>query len=176
LERKLTEWKKPNKIYKCLKKLTRERDQIVEARVVIKNQLHAENSEAFTAKNTIKRCQQHIVFLNKQEAQIKKEIEATKDQEIKNKIEKITTIPGVGILTATIILAETNGFELIKNKKQLTSYAGLDIKEKQSGTSVKGKPKISKKGNKSIRKAMHFQALSAIRHDENFRGVYARLV
>jgi transposase len=176
LERKLTEWKRPNKIYKSLKQLTRERDQIVEARVVIKNQLHAEISEAFPIKNTIKRCQQHITFLNKQEAQIKKEIEGTKDQEIKNKIEKITTIPGVGILTATIILAETNGFELIKNKKQLTSYAGLDIKEKQSGTSVKGKPKISKKGNKSIRKAMHFPALSAIRHDENYRGVYARLV
>jgi transposase len=52
--------------------------------------------------------------------------------------------PGVEKLTAVIIIAETNGFELILNKKQLTSYAGLDIKEKQSGTSVEGKPKISK--------------------------------
>ena len=34
---------------------------------------------------------------------------------------------------------ETNGFELISNKKQLTSYAGLDIREKQSGTSIKRK-------------------------------------
>lgn len=176
LERKLTEWKRPNIIYKRLKQLTRERDQIVEARVVVKNQLHAENSEAFPIKNTIKRCQQHINFLNKQEAQIKIQIEKTKDQEIKNKIEKITTIPGVGVLTATIILAETNGFELIKNKKQLTSYAGLDVKEKQSGTSVKGKPKISKKGNRSIRKAMHLPALTAIRHDENYKNIYARLV
>ena len=176
LERKLTIWKKPNKIYKNLKQLTRERDQIVEARAVIKNQLHAEKSEVYPIKNTIKRCEAHIKFLNKQESQILKEIEGVKDQEIKNKIAKITTIPGVGVLTATIILAETNGFELIKNKKQLTSYAGLDIKEKQSGTSIKGKPKISKKGNKSIRRAMHFPALSAIRHDENYKKIYANLV
>jgi transposase len=176
LERKLTEWNRPNKIYKSLKQLTRERDQIVEARVVVKNQLHAENSEAFPVKSTIKRCQEHIKFLNKQEAQIKKEIEETKDQEIKDKIQKITTIPGVGVLTATVILAETNGFELIKNKKQLTSYAGLDIKEKQSGTSVKGKPKISKKGNRSIRKAMHLPALTSIRHDENYKNIFVRIV
>ena len=176
LERKLTEWKQPNKIYKRLKQLTRERDQIVEARAVVKNQLHAEQKEAIPVQSTIKRCEKHIIFLNKQEAQIIKEIEEVKDQEIKDKINKITTIPGVGVLTATIILAETNGFELIKNKKQLTSYAGLDVKEKQSGTSVKGKPKISKKGNRSIRRAMHFPALSAIRHDEHYKEIYANLV
>ncbi len=176
LERKLTEWKRPNVIYKTLKQLTRERDQIVAARSVVKNQLHAEVSEAYPVKSTIKRCNELIKFLNKQEAQIKIEMEEVKDQEIKDKIKKITTIPGVGILTATIVLAETNGFELIKNKKQLTSYAGLDVKEKQSGTSVKGKPRISKKGNRSIRKAMHFPALSAIKHDHGYKAIYASLV
>ena len=110
LERKLTEWTKPNVIYKTLKQLTRERDQIVAARSVVKNQLHAEQSEAYPVKSTIKRCNELIKFLNKQEAQIKIELEGVKDQSIKDKIKKITTIPGVGILTATIILAETNGF------------------------------------------------------------------
>lgn len=176
LERKLSEWERPNVIYKTLRQLTRERDQIVASRSVVKNQLHAEQSEAYPVKSTIKRCQDLIQFLNQQESQIKLELEEVKDQEIKDKIKKITTIPGVGILTATIVLAETNGFELIKNKKQLTSYAGLDVKEKQSGTSVKGKPRISKKGNKSIRKAMHFPALAAIRHDQNFKDTYAHLV
>ena len=51
----------------------------------------------------------------------------------KKELENICTIPGVGILTAVIVIAETNGFELIRNKKQITSYAGLDVKEKQSG-------------------------------------------
>jgi len=44
-------------------------------------------------------------------------------------------------LTAVIILFLVD----TASKKQLTSYAGMDIKEKQSGTSVKGKPKLSKK-------------------------------
>jgi transposase len=92
------------------------------------------------------------------------------------KVETITTIPGVGKLTAIIVLAETNGFELIRNKRQLISYSGLDIREKQSGTSVKGKPRISKKGNRHLRKAMHLPALSAIKHNEQFKAVFTRLV
>ena len=88
----------------------------------------------------------------------------------------ICSIPGIGLLTAATVLAETNGFELIRNKRQLASYAGFDVKEKQSGTSVKGKPSISKRGNKYLRKAMHLPALSAIRHDERFKAIFARIV
>jgi transposase len=58
----------------------------------------------------------------------------------------------------------------------LTSYAGLDVKEKQSGTSIKGKPRISKKGNRHLRKAMHLPALVAIRHEKKFKAVFVRLV
>jgi len=79
-------------------------------------------------------------------------------------------------LTAIIILAETNGFELIRNKKQLSSYAGFDVKEKQSGTSVKGKPRISKKGNRTLRKAMYFPAMTVIKFDENFKNMFLRIV
>ena len=61
------------------------------------------------------------------------------------------------------MLVETNGFELIRNKKQLISYAGMDIKEKQLGTSVKGKPRLSKKGNRHIRKALHLPSLLAVK-------------
>lgn len=74
------------------------------------------------------------------------------------------------------MIAETNGFELIRNKRQLVSYSGLDIKEKQSGTSVKAKPKISKKGNRHVRKAMYMPALTAIRNDERFKAIFVRLV
>ena len=55
-----------------------------------------------------------------------------KDTELVKKIDTITTIPGVGKLTAVIVLAETNGFELIKSKKRLVSYSGLDVKLKDS--------------------------------------------
>ena len=85
-------------------------------------------------------------------------------------------MPGIGILTAVTILAETNDFELIRNKKQLVSYAGLDVVQKQSGTSVHGKARISKKGNRNLRKAMYMPALAAIRSDERFKAIFARIV
>lgn len=52
----------------------------------------------------------------------------------------------------------------------------MDVKEKQSGTSVKGKPRISKKGNRNLRKSMHLPALTVVKWDDNFRAIYARLV
>jgi transposase len=178
LERKLDCWKRPKMVYRNLQQLTRERDQIVSERVIVKNQLHAESVEAEPNFMTLKRITERIKFLNKQEREIKNDISEIikNDANLKTEIDRIMTIPGVGELTAVIILAETNGFELIRNKKQLTSYAGLDVKEKQSGTSIKAKPRISKKGNRSIRKAMHFPALVAVKWDENFKELYARLV
>jgi transposase len=178
LERKLDRWKRPKQIFKSLKQLTRERDQIVEIRTITKNQLHAEKAEAFPNPSSLARIKSHITFLDKQVAAILKEITAVikKDNEVSDSIETICSIPGVGRLTAATVLAETNGFELIRNTRQLTSYAGLDVREKQSGTSVKGKPKISKKGNRHLRKAMHLPALAAIRHEKRFKAVFVRLV
>ena len=178
LERKLDNWKPASPVYKKLKQLTRERDQLVQARTAAKNQLHAEQSEAQPNKTTIARVRKLIDLFDKQEQEIKIELAALvkQNEPVKLKVDLITSIPGVGSLTAVTVLAETNGFELIRNKKQLTSYAGLDIKEKQSGTSVKGKPRISKKGNRFLRKSMHLPALTAIRHDERFKAIFVRLV
>ena len=178
LERKLDCWKKPNKAYKELQQLTRERDQIVLERSIIKNQIHAEISEADPNLKSLERMQLRIKFLNTQEKEIKNDIITIVDlhPKIKQIIGRVTTIPGIGDLTAVIVLAETNGFELIRNKSQLSSYAGLDVKEKQSGTSVKGKPRISKRGNRNLRKSLHLPALTAVKWDDNFRNMYARLV
>ena len=178
LERKLDKWAKPKSIYKELQQLTRERDQIVQERSVIKNQIHAEKTESEPNQKSLERMQARIRFLNSQEKEIKADITdiVSKDSDLKQVINNITTIPGVGELTAAIVLAETNGFELIRNKSQLSSYAGLDVKEKQSGTSVKGKPRISKKGNRNLRKSMHLPSLTAVKWDENFKNIYARLI
>lgn len=178
LERKLDRWHKPKKIYRNLQQLTRERDQIVLERVMVKNQLHAEQAEAEPNKRSVERLNERIRLLNKHEKEIKADLAdiVNSDDILKGEIRNICSIPGIGELTATIVLAETNGFELIRNKKQLTSYAGLDVKEKQSGTSIKGKPRISKRGNRHLRKAMHLPALTAVKHDPNFRHLYARIL
>ena len=178
IERKLDTWKRPKDIFRKLRQLTRERDQIVEERTMVKNQLHADRTEAYSNKSSLARINARIKILNKQEQEIKTEIAEllSSDTEIKKTVVLICSLSGIGLLTAAIVLAETNGFDLIRNKRQLASYAGFDVREKQSGTSIKGKPKISKKGNKHLRKAMHLPALSAIRHDQRFKAVFARLV
>lgn len=178
LERKLENWQRPKEIFRDMKQLTRERDQVIGSRTVCKNQLHAEETQAFPNKKSVARTKALIKLLNKQEAEIKKDIVAlvNGDKEVAGSVAIIRTIPGVGLLTAATVLAESNGFELIRSKRQLTSFAGLDVKEKLSGTSVKGKPKISKKGNRYLRKAMYLPALSAIRCSETFKATYERLL
>lgn len=178
LERSLDQWQKPLPVYKKLRQLGRERDQIMVERTMVKNQLHAELAEAEPHKASVDRAKKRIEMLSKQEKEIKAEIAAlvASDIRLASKVELLQSLPGVGLQTAATILGETNGFELIRNKAQLTSYAGLDVREKLSGTSVKGKPTISKRGNKSLRKAMHFPALAAIRSDERFKAIFARLV
>jgi transposase len=178
LERKLDLWKRPKDIFKKLRQLTRERGQIVDERTMVKNQLHAEQHGADPNKNSISRLRKRIALLCKQEDEVKNDIAqlVKQDNEVSSIIDRICTIPGVALLTAATILAETNGFELIRNRRQLTSYAGLDVKHKQSGTSVKGKPRISKRGNKYLRKAMYQPAMTAVRHNKPLKNFYARLV
>ncbi len=178
LERKLEVWQKPQKVFKTLKQLTRERGQLITECTFLKNQLHAEQAEAEPSRDSIGRMGARIALINKQEIEIRSEIAAVikQDTKLSGQVKNITSIPGIGKLTAVIVLAETNGFELIRSKKQLVSYSGLDVIVKDSGTSVKSKPRISKKGNRHLRKAMHMPALSAIKHDERFKAVFVRLV
>ena len=178
LEKKLDNWIPPQKIYRELRQITRERDQLIGERTMNKNQLHAEQTEAYPNEKTVERVMARIIMLNKQIREIKEEITEinSNDTELSAATKLITTIPGVGLLTAVTVLAETDGFSLIHNKRQLTSYAGLDVKEKESGTSVKCKPRISKRGNKHLRKAMHLPALAAIRHSERYKATFTGIV
>lgn len=178
LQHKVDRWHRPKRLLKQLRQLTRERNQLIAERTVLKNQLHAEASEAEPNKKSVKRIKGRIALLQKQEKEIIQEIRAliATDKEMQTLVLLLCTLPGIGLLTAATVLGETGGFELIRNKRQLASYAGLDVKEKQSGTSVKGKPQISKKGNRMLRKAMHLPALTAIRRDERFKAIFVRLV
>lgn len=178
LEKKVDDWVQPKRVFRELRQVTRERDQLIAERTILKNQLHAEQIEAYPSEQTISRIRIRIKMINGQLKETLSETTAaiTNDQEINRSVKLLTSIPGIGLLTAAVIMAETNGFELIRSKKQLTSYAGLDVKEKESGTSVKGKPRISKRGNRHLRKAMYMPALSAIRHSERYKAIFVRIV
>ena len=79
------------------------------------------------------------------------------------------------MVDSATIVAETNGFELFHSQAQLTSYAGYDVIENQSGQR-KGKTRISKKGNSHIRKALYFPALNVVTHEvKTFSDLYHRV-
>jgi transposase len=178
LSKKLEDWVQPQKAFRELRQVTRERDQLVAERTMLKNQLHAEEIEAHPSKMTISRIKSRIKLINTQIRATQTETAAiiNNDAEINQGITLVASIPGIGMVTAAVIMAETNGFALIRSKKQLTSYAGLDVKEKESGTSVKGKSRISKRGNRYLRKAMYMPALTAIRHSERYKAIFVRIV
>ncbi len=94
------------------------------------------------------------------------------------KIEQLSKVKGLGLLSAATIVAETNGFTGFDNVRQLVSFAGYDVVENQSGQRV-GKTKISKKGNSRIRRMLFMPAFNAVRFGEPscqalFERVYVR--
>ena len=96
------------------------------------------------------------------------------NDEVADKVKKITKIKGVGVLTIATLIAETNGFALFSTAPQLVSYAGYDVVENQSGNH-KGKTRISKKGNSRIRRALHMPALSVVRWEQTpFLNLFER--
>jgi transposase len=177
VERKLVLWKPADPFYKELKELTRERTRLVKMRTTYKNRRHALKHSYQPNKKTVERVEEVIDFLEKKEKEVETDIVTLlkANPEKKEKIDLLVSIPGVGVITAATIAAETDGFAMILNSKQLTSYAGLDVVEHSSGK-FKGKTKISKKGNSHIRGALYFPALSTITHSKKYNLFYKRII
>lgn len=174
----LEEWQLPHPLFAALKQLTREKHQLQQELTVIKNQLHAEQTKAITSSTSIKRMKARYKLIEKQMDEIQKEINdlVNQDASVKERIDKVCTIPGAGLQTVVTVIAETNGFNLIRNSRQLVSYAGLDVVQKQSGTSIRGRSHISKKGNPHLRQCLHFPSFSAVRYNKPMQNVYNRIV
>ena len=160
-------WQPMGKFFYELRQYTRQYQNLQEQKTVFNNQLHALEHAMYKSKKMIKQQQDTIKLFDKQLKELEKLMKNLIDSDlvIKQKTANICEIKGIGMLTVSTILAETNGFELFKNYKQLVSYAGFDVVERESGTST-GKTKISKKGNGRIRRAMFMPALVAVKHNE----------
>jgi transposase len=176
-ERSLDAWHPPDPIFKQLRSLTRLYSDLKKERTTFGNRLDAyqsgEGPLAFIVnsnKNIIKEIELQI-------AKCEKEIETLlySEEWLASKVNKLLSIKGVGLITIALILAETQGFKLIRNGKQLVSYAGFDVVLRESGTSVKGMSRISKKGNSRIRAALYFPALISSRYNQDFKNIYERI-
>ena len=151
LERTLPVWRAPDTTLREIKLLTRERSQYQKKKTVAMNQLHAYKSGFGIPKVIIERLEQEIEFLFGTIEIIEQQLSALVEQEkeLKQTIDRITKVPGLGAISVLTVLAETNNFSLVNNIKQLVSYSGLDVQLNQSGKSSK-RARISKKGHRFL--------------------------
>jgi transposase len=96
------------------------------------------------------------------------------DESLQENFTLITSIKGVALINTVAILIATQNFSRFENARQFACYAGIAPFGKQSGTSIKGKPKVSRLANKKLKVLLTQAAKSAIRHDENLRLYYER--
>lgn len=176
-ERKLPTWDPPHPLFKQLRDLTRGYSELMKEKTVFTNRLDALSSGYQPLNVMIKSHKTIIKKLDEHLAKYKVEIEKLvySEEWLAEKVKKILTIKGVGLMTVAVILGETQGFEFVQNIRQLCSYAGYDVVQRESGTSISGKTRISKKGNSWIRGALHFPALVSSRHNPIMKKIYLRI-
>lgn len=106
-------------------------------------------------------------------SQIEQHIE--RHPQLKAQRDLLCSIPGIGKATASVLLAENVRASGYASARQLAAYAGLVPQPRQSGSSVRGKARLSKRGNAHLRKALYFPAVAAMRYNPILRAFAARL-
>lgn len=87
--------------------------------------------------------------------------------------QKLTTIPGVGSVTAAAIIGELGDLTRFPNVASVIAYAGLDPKVSDSGTTSKQRS-VSKRGSKYLRTAIWQAAVASLVHNPNLRAFYEK--
>ncbi len=166
-------WRPLDEFWFLLRGLTRQHQSLQELRTQLGNQLHAHTKSIYSVALVEHQLKTTLAGIERQLKELEGAITAhlQGNAEVWRNVQQLTSIKGVGVLCVAVVLAETNGFGLIANARQLISYAGYDVVENQSG-SRRGKTRISKKGNGRIRRILHMPALNAVRFQG---GVFADL-
>lgn len=113
----------------------------------------------------------HLSYLNEQikrcEELIRNHINS--HPTLKRQIELLDSIPGIAAATAAHLLAEITDIKQYRSARQVAAYAGLVPRERQSGSSVRGRTRLSKIGDARLRKALYVPAITALRCSEFFK-------
>lgn len=177
-ERSLTLWKPFSPSIMTLRGLTRQHESFQGSKSQLSNQLHALLSSHQPNHDLTRNLQDLIDLLSEKIDQLHKAIKKTltEDTLLNEKWENVKSIPGIAELSFATIVAETNGFTLFYNERQLVSYAGYDVVENQSGKH-RGKTSISKRGNTHIRRILYMPAFWAVKAEGSvFANLYNRIL
>ena len=176
IERDHRVWTPPSTLMLKLKGLVRFKLQLQDQKTAMCNIQHSKDRAHGTPVQVIRATKRVLKVLEDQISGIEKEIERviSEEPELEKKVADICTTGGLGAQTVAGVLAETDCFTLFTSAKQLASYAGYDVVHNESGT-IKGATRISKKGNRYIRRMMYLPAMSASRCVPEFVALRTRI-
>ena len=173
-------WQPAREVVDRLKHLAALRERLVETRkrllTPVKELLEIGNDAM--AKVLEKAMRKTMKALDKDlgaiETQMKEVID--KDDDLKNLYELVTSVVGIGFVTAVNLIVCTNEFKLFSDHRQFACYSGIAPFEYQSGSSIRGRTKVSHMANKKMKKYLHMASLTGIKLDEGLKAYYNRKV
>ena len=170
-------WKKPRKVLKQLQTLVMVREKLQKTQhqyaTTLKEHKSFSSAEQY---RIVKSCSEAMLKITAKELiRVEKEIKALiqGDEKLKELNEYITSVDGVGMVTAANVLVTTNEFLNISEAKQYACYAGVVPFKDESGK-FKKRQKVSHKANKKIKKLFHLLAMSVIRMKGEMKIYYER--
>jgi len=154
-------WTPPAPEVRELQALVRRLESLMEMRVAEENRLSA----GLTVPAVRSSVEEMLTHLKEQIARTEKLIRKHIDKHpgLKQQSELLNSIPGIADTTAAVLLAEVPDIKLYRSARQVAAFAGLVPRERQSGSSVRGRVRLSKIGNARLRKALYFPAITALR-------------
>lgn len=159
----------------CLQ-LFRLLDNYIKHRTAIKNKVHGEEALGLPSRFVYRSLQRQLKHLDKEVALLEKRVLELVKQDQQHQLTVLKSIPGIGLKTALFLKVVTDGFKKFETASQLCSYVGITPTIRESGSSVRGRSRISKVGNKQLRRLLFMCSFSAIKHNKACRELYNRLV
>ena len=176
----LPQWQPSSPVIQKLKILLTERNSRIRSRrQLLKQQYdYAKMKQLGLDKSLQKLNGQQLALIDKQLALLEHQIGLLikADEQIKRHAEPIRSVPGAGKVLCWMMLAKTEGFTTITEPRKMACYSGVVPFSNQSGTSVRGKNRVSSYADKAIKAVLHLAAMSAIRLENDLRKYYLRKV
>ena len=166
----------PSALRRQITQLTATRRGLIEARTRLKNQIGALRR----LPEPDSTCVRELTGLLGQLARRIERIEAKRaqviEQEYAHEMELLTSVKGIGVQTATALVAYAGDLSSFASPRQLVAYIGCDPTHRQSGTSLRVAGGISKRGNRHLRTLLYMGAHTARKYNASCRALYERLV
>jgi transposase len=171
-------WMPPPQIYYELQQRLAQRDDLLNLRQQVRNQLHALDQHPEVIASVRTRMENLLVLFQSQIDEVEVEIAAALNQDSAwaAAAERLQSIKGVGWVTAAWTLVTTLNFTTCDTVDALTAYAGLAPMPRQSGSSVWHRPSIGHSGNGRLRTAFYMATLTAARFNPAIKAFYNRLL